>query len=225
MRQKLSNRGDLVCTDHLINLKWQFWCIALPCTNLHTLGLRAEEKHTRCWKSMSWRKRPALCRAGEWVESKISLSQVQRGWGLGPVPALPFPSPENSFLCLEKAPKVNHLCSSSRLNLMGRDSGKSFQVPGYNKTSHINSQTPTWNQSFVQVLSLRRKRWNEFCPQRSQTKPMWKCFDSWDTKPFIFGSFQYLEQYTYNTFPSTWIVPNCWSKLIFHKLLSGEVRR
>lgn len=144
--------------------------------------------------------------------------EVELGWALLPTsPALRI------ALFVERIHLRWAFSSSIRHQFAGQVSPS--RCPNGNQMSSVNSPTPTRNQSLARVLSLRWKKWNGHCPLRCQTEPAWKCFYSLDTKPFIFGPFQYLQQCTCNTFQSTWIVPNRGSKLIFYKLLSSEARR
>lgn len=233
-RQKLSNNGETWCammrTNHFINLMWQFWCIMHShFMNFHALGLKTENNNNnKNWglKECELKKRPVVRRweHSRWVnkiQNQVS-KETRGGTRLGSTSLLP--SPENSFLCWENTPEVSLLHSSSTwIQFAGQVS--SSRCPSGNRASNVNSQTPTWNQSFAQVLSLKREKWKGRCSQEGQTKAAGKCFDSLDTKPFIWGSFEYLEQCTCNTFQSTWMVPNCGSKLIFYKVLSSEVGR
>lgn len=129
----------------------------------------------------------------EWMKYKTKLHREgkrNRRWHLARLHLSP-PQLWEYFLCWENTPEVSLLHSSS-ICIQFAGQGSSSRCPSGNKASNINSQTPTYNQSFAQVLPLQRKKWNGRCPQRCETKPTWKCFHSLDAKPFIFGSLAYL---------------------------------
>lgn len=186
-------------TNHVSNLMWQFWCMMSSCfMNVQTLGLRTENSNNnsvpkegelkegastvqvRAFLLSEWNTKPGYREEGKrdrrWHLARLHLSPPQL-W--------------EYFLCWENTPEVSLLHSSS-VWIQFAGQGSSSRGPSGNKASNINSQTPTQNQSFAQVLPLKRQKWNGRCPQRCQTKPTWKCFHSLDTKPFIFGSLEYL---------------------------------
>lgn len=158
--------------------------------NVHALGLRPENKSVL--KECELMEETSSVQMGAFLLSEWNTKpgysgkkERETGGGTRPGPISPPPQLWEYFLCWENTPEVSLLHSSSTwIQFTGQVS--SSRWPSGNRASTINSQTPTWNQSFAQVLSLKRKSWNRRCPQKFQTKPTGKCFDSLDTKPFIF---------------------------------------